>query len=339
MRAAILTESGQPLTIDDVPTPIPGPNEALVRVAACGVCHTDLHYIDHGVPTFKPPPIILGHEISGTIEAVAENDAWQPGDRVLLPAVLGCGHCRACRRGRENICDAMRMFGNHLDGGYTEYVVAPVKDLVPLPEELPLEESAIIADALTTPYHAVVNRGRVQPGDQVAVFGCGGIGLNVVQMAAAQGATVTAVDILDDKLEWASRLGAARTVKAAADTDVAKAVRKLTGGGADVAFECVGHPEPQEQAFASTANGGRLVLVGYSPKSMKLNSGRVMFREMEVLGSLGCRGVDYPRVIEMVRRGHVECKALVTRRFPLEEINQAFDALRAGEGVRSIVVP
>lgn len=339
MRAAILTEPGQPLTVGEVPTPVAGPDEALIRVAACGVCHTDLHYIDHGVPTFKPPPIILGHEISGTVEAVAEGSGWQAGDRVLLPAVLGCGHCRACRQGRENICDNMRMFGNHMDGGYAEYVVAPAKDLIPLPDELPLAESAIIADALTTPYHAVVNQGRVQPGDTVAVFGCGGIGLNVVQMAAALGAVVTAVDVVDEKLGWASRLGAAHTLKATGEADVAKAVRKLTGGGAEVVFECVGLPDTQEQAFAGTKNGGRLVLVGYSAKTMKLNSGRVMFREMEIIGSLGCRSVDYPRVVDIVRQGQIEFLELVTGRFTLDQINDAFDTLRAGKGVRSIVEP
>ena len=341
MKAAVFRAPKAPLEIEDVATPDPGDGEALIEVAACGVCHTDLHYLDHGVPTFKKPPLILGHEVSGIVTAVGDDTQVVVGDRVLVPAVIGCGKCSACRRGRENVCSSMRMLGNHMDGGYAEFVVVPAHQLVPLPDELPLPESAIIADALTTPYHAVVNRGRVQPGDRVAVFGCGGIGLNVVQMATAVGAYVVAVDINADRLELAQRLGAEGTVDAAAASgdESSEAVRELTDGGADVTFECIGRSDTQEQAFRATSNGGRLVLVGYSPRAMELNSGRVMFREMEVLGSLGCPGVDYHRVVDMVRRKRIKLTELVTGRFPLEEIDSAFDALRAGQGVRSIVVP
>ncbi|MDQ7029703.1 MAG: alcohol dehydrogenase catalytic domain-containing protein [Ardenticatenia bacterium] len=133
--------------------PEPGPGEVVVNVAACGVCHTDLHYTDHGTPTFKAPPLILGHEISGTVAAVgADVTGFEEGDRVLLPAVLTCGTCVLCRTGRENICERLRMFGNHVDGGFAEYVVAPAKDIFRLPEEIPLVEGAIIADAITTPF-------------------------------------------------------------------------------------------------------------------------------------------------------------------------------------------
>lgn len=340
MKAAVFHAANQPLSVEEVPTPEPAPGEVLVKVAACGVCHTDLHYVDHGTPTFKKPPLILGHEASGTIAALgADVDGWREGERVLLPAVYGCGHCARCRAGRDNICDQMVMLGNNVDGGYAEYVVAPATTLFSMPEEIPLEEGAIIADAITTPYHAVVVRGRVQPGDNVVVFGCGGIGANVVQMAAAVGGRVVAVDIADEKLEWAAKLGAADTVNPAGEERVDKTLRSLTNGGADVAFECIGLPETQEQAFASTRNGGRLVMVGYSAKPMTLNSGRVMYREMEVIGSLGCRGADYPRVLELARQGKIAVTDLVTARFPLDDINDAFDTLRAGKGLRSIIVP
>jgi D-arabinose 1-dehydrogenase-like Zn-dependent alcohol dehydrogenase len=257
---------------------------------------------------------------------------------VLLPAVYGCGQCRTCRRGRENICESLVMFGNHVDGGYAEYVLAPAKDAIPLPPEIPLVEGAIIADATTTPYHAVVNRGRVQPGDSVVVFGCGGLGLNIVQIAAAVGAQVIAVDILDSKLEWAKRLGAAATVNAKTVERVDKEIRKLTGG-ADAAFEAIGNPATQAQAFASVRTGGRLVIVGFADKPMTLDAGRVMFREIEIIGSLGCRAVDYPRVLELARQGQIKVAELVTARFPLERINEALDTLRRGEGIRSVVVP
>ncbi|HKK26525.1 MAG TPA: zinc-binding dehydrogenase [Gemmatimonadota bacterium] len=340
MRAAVFHGPDRPLTVEEVAAPEPREGEALVRVAACGVCHTDLHYIDHGTPTFKEPPLILGHEVAGTVEAVGEGvEGLEPGARVLLPAVLPCGSCRMCRTGRENVCERGLMLGNHVDGGYAEYIRVPARDVFLLPEEIPLVEGAIIADAITTPYHAVVNRGRVKPADVVVVVGCGGIGLNVVQMAAAVGGRVVAVDVNPAKLEWARRMGAAETLDSGSLDRPDRALRELTGGGADVAFEAVGRPAAQELALSSLRTGGRLVLVGYSPDVLPLNAGRVMFRELEVVGSLGCRPVDYPRAIELARQGKVEVVGLVTHRFPLEEIDRAFDVLRSGEAIRAVVVP
>jgi 6-hydroxycyclohex-1-ene-1-carbonyl-CoA dehydrogenase len=340
MQAAIFHGPNKPLSVEEVPTPAPGAGEILVKVAACGLCHTDLHYTDHGVPTFKKPPLILGHEVSGTVAGLGEGvEDWKEGDRVLLPAVYGCGQCRMCREGRENVCQSMVMFGNNVDGGYAEFMLAPAKDVLALPEEIPLIEGSIIADAVTTPYHAVVNRGQVKPGDQVVVYGCGGIGINVVQMAAALGAHVVAVDIDDKKLAWAKEFGADEIINSKETERIDKAVRKLTGGGADIAFEAIGLPETQQQAFSSLRSGGRFVVVGFASKPMQLDTGRTMYREMEVIGSLGCRAVDYPRVIALVQQGKLKIKELVTARFPLKDINQGFDAMRRGEGIRSVVVP
>lgn len=340
MKAAIFEGPHRPLRIQDLPTPDPAAGELLVRVAACGVCHTDLHYVDHGVPTFKSPPMILGHEVSGTVEALGpEVTGWETGARILLPAVYGCGTCRMCRQGRENICERMVMFGNNVDGGYAEFMLAPAKDALCLPEGIPLVEGAIIADAVTTPYHAVVNRARIQPGDQAVVFGCGGIGLNLIQIAAAMGARVIAVDVLEARLEWAKQLGASQTINASGIDRIDKAIRKATDGGADVAFEAIGLPQTQEQALASVRTGGRFVVVGFSAEPMKLDSGRTMYRELEVIGSLGCRAVDYPRVLSLVEQGKIKVKELVTARYALEDINQAFEALRNGQGIRSVIVP
>jgi len=328
----------QPLTIEEWPTPVPAAGEILVRVAACGVCHTDLHYIDHGTPTFKTPPLILGHEISGTVEKLGPGATGvKVGDRVLLAAVLTCGRCAACRTGRENICEQSVMFGNNIDGGYAEFVVAPAKDAFVLPAGVPLVEGCVLADAVTSPFHAVVRRARVVPGDWVVVLGCGGIGLNVVQIAAAAGGRVIAVDLLASKLELAKSLGAETTVDASKESRVDKTVRQITGAGADVALEAIGNPKTQELAIACVRTGGRVVLVGYSPDSFPLNSGRVMFREIEIMGSLGCRPADYPRVIELARTGTIDVARLVTGRVPLERINDAMDDLRKGIGIRSVV--
>lgn len=339
MKAAVFHGAGEGLRVEDYPTPEPGTDEVLVKVAACGVCHTDLHYLDHGTPTFKDPPLVLGHEISGTLASPDPTGRLEEGDPVLLPAVISCGRCDACRTGRENICANGVMLGNNIDGGYAEYLTVPAKDVFRLPPEIPLVEGSIIADALTTPYHAVMNRGEVRPGDRVVVVGCGGVGLNVVQMAAAVGARVVAVDISPAKLEWARKLGAEAVLNPGEVERPDRALRELTGGGARVAFEAVGRPDTQTLAVGAVETGGRVVLVGYSPKTMELNAGRVMFRELEIIGSLGCRPVDYPRVIDMVRQGRVKVAELVNGRFDLDEIEAAFDFLRSGESIRSVVVP
>ncbi|MBI2899775.1 MAG: zinc-binding dehydrogenase [Planctomycetes bacterium] len=340
MKAAIFKGSGQPLAIEDVPKPKPGPGEILVRVAACGVCHTDLHYLDHGVPTFKKPPLILGHESSGTVEELGDGVAnWKKGDRVLLPAVLTCGSCEMCRLGRENVCLNMKMYGNHVDGGFAEFTLAPAKDAIAIPASLPLAETCVVADAASTPYHAVTHRGRVRPGDRVAVFGCGGVGVNTVQFAAATGASVIAVDIDPSKLEIAKGFGAAQVVNAREEKDVVKKLRSLTGGGPDIAFECIGNPVTVKQAIECVRRGGRTVVVGFCDKPVELNAGRTMFFEQEIVGSLGCRPVDYPRILDMAVAGRIRVAELVTGRFPLEQINEAVDTLRGGRGLRNIVVP
>lgn len=340
MKAAVFYGSGQALKVEEVPTPQIGNGEILVKVAACGLCHTDLHYIDHGVPTFKKPPLILGHEVSGTVTEVAPGvSQFKVGDRVLLPAVMACGICDNCREGRGNICTHMVMPGNDVDGGYAEYIKAPASNVFHLPEEIPLIEGAIIADAMTTPFHAVKNRGKVKPGDTVVVYGCGGVGLNLVQVANAAGASVIAVDMMEIKLNKARELGAIATFNPGEVPDVAKAIRKFTGGGAAIAFECIGNPKTMEIAFNSVRNGGRFVIVGYTEHTMTLNASRVMYREMEVVGSLGCPLAEYPKVIELVRTGKLQVKAMVSQRFSLDQINEGFDFLRSGQGFRSVIVP
>lgn len=340
MKAAVFHGPHRPLAIEDVPAPRPGEGEALIRVAACGVCHTDMHYIDHGVKTFAPPPLILGHEAAGTVEELGPGvKGRRVGERVLLPAVLPCGQCEKCRRGRENICDNLRMFGNNVPGAYAEFVVAPAAYCIPLPDEIPLEEGAIIADAISTPYHAVKNRGRVVPGDCVVVVGCGGLGMNLVQCALAFGASVVAVDANDAKLETAKRLGASAVLNPRSLDRPDKELKKLTGGGADVAFEAIGNPHTVRLAFDSVRRGGRLCVVGFCTEDVPLPLGKVMYYEIEIVGSLGCPPFEYPRLIELVRRGRIQLGSMVTAKMPLERINDAFDLLRRGEGLRTVVLP
>ncbi len=340
MRAAVFHGAERGLSIEEVPTPSPGPGEALVRVAGCGMCHTDLHYLDHGVPTFKPPPIILGHEPAGTVAAVGEGVAdWSEGDRVLIPAVLSCGRCRYCRMGRENLCEHLEMLGNHIDGAYAEYVAVPASELIAVPEEISLEQASVIADAVSTPYHAVKHRGRVRTGDTVAVVGCGGVGLNIVQCAVVAGGRVIAIDLNEERLEIARRLGAEETINPEGVERLDKHVRKLTGGGVDVAFEAIGQPRTIEMAFSLLRKGGRLCVIGFSHEPATIPVGKLMFFELEMVGSLGCGGGDYPEIVELVRQGKLQLDPVVSGAIPLEEIEGGFDRLRRGDGVRWVVTP
>ena len=338
MKAALYYKDEKNLRIEDVPTPEPGPGEVRVKVAACGICHTDLHYLDHGVSTFKEPPMILGHEISGTIDAMGSGVAGiETGDHVIIPAVLTCGQCENCRRGRENICNNMLMVGNNIDGGYAEFIVVPAKDLIPVPKHLDLANCSIIADALSTPYHAVVNRGEIKPGQVVSVFGCGGVGINVVQFAALSGAKVIAVDLSEEKLEIAKKLGAYATFNAK-EEKVEKAVRKATGG-CDVTFEVIGKPEVMLQAMATLKTGGRFVMVGYTADALKISAARVMYREMDIRGSLGCRPVDYHSIVSLADQGKVVLDSLISNRYSIDDINRGFDDLRENKPViRNIMV-
>lgn len=340
MKAAVYHGNGSRLAIEEMPTPTLRDGEVLLRVAACGLCHTDLHYLDHGVPTFQKPPIILGHEAAGTVERIGPGvSGVATGDRVLAPSVWACGRCRYCRAGRENLCADLVMPGNHVHGGFAEFLAVPAKELVRLPPELPLERACVIADAVSTPYHAVKQRGQVRAGDTVAVVGCGGVGLNVVQCAALAGATVIAVDLNDARLALARRMGARHTINPATTERVDKDVRKLTDGGVDVAFEVVGKPHTIDLAFNLLRKGGRLVVIGFSHEPVPINAAKLMFYELELVGSLGCGGGLYPEIVALVADGRIDLEPIVSGTFPLERINEGFDRLRRGEGVRWVVTP
>ena len=335
MKAAIFKEPNKPLVIEEIPTPVPEEGEILIKVVACGVCHTDLHYIDHGVTTFKKPPIILGHEASGIVEI--GGNIFKKGDRVLIPAVLTCGICKSCLEGRENVCQNMIMPGNSIDGAFAQYIKVPEKDIILMPDEIPLEEGCIIADAISTPYHAVVNRAKVQHGERVLVFGCGGVGINVVQIAALQGAQVIACDIDENKLEIALELGAKYAFNP--EKTPVRDFLKQNGGAVDVAFEVIGKPETIEAAYKSLGLTGRLCIIGYTNQNISINPAKIMFYEQEIIGSIGCRPLDYYKIIDLIKEGKIKLDNLIANKYELEDINKALDELRASKVLRNIILP
>jgi len=335
MKAAVFKEPDKPLYIEEIPVPEVNEGEILIKVVACGVCHTDLHYIDHGVATFKKPPLIFGHEASGIVEIGSKT--FKKGQRVLIPAVLTCGKCEFCLEGRENVCQNMLMPGNHIDGAFAQFIKVPEKDIILMPDEIPLEEGCIIADAISTPYHAVVNRAKVKLGERIIVFGCGGVGINVVQIAALQGAEVIACDIDNNKLEIALELGAKYAFNL--EKNPVRDFLKQNGGLVDVAFEVIGKPETIEAAYKSLGLTGRLCIIGYTNQNIAINPAKIMFYEQEIIGSIGCRPLDYYEVLKLVKEGKIKLDKLIANKYELEDINKALDELRASKVLRNIILP
>lgn len=345
MKAAVFHGPGgswpeKPMSIEERPVPVVGPKEVLVKVAACGVCRTDLEYLRGEGATPKPPPIILGHEPSGIVESVgAEVSGIKVGDRVIVVASVPCLACDNCRGGRENLCLNMVVIGADCDGAFAEYVVAPEQAVYRLPDDLPLEESAVITDAVAASYHAVYDIANVGQGDTVAIYGAsGGLGLVCVQLAHALGATVVGIGRKRWKLDRAKELGASVTLSTEEVDRVSKEVKRVTGGGADISIDVTGIPSMMEEAVKCTRPGGKVVELGFSFHKFELYINRLMWNELKIMGSKNYNSKDMPTILSLVQKGVVSLEKLVSHRFKLHEINEAYQMLERGELLRAIVV-
>ncbi len=336
MKAAVMTRLKAPLEIKEVPDPAPGPADAVVRVEACGVCRSDWHVWQGdwswaGVRVRLP--LILGHEFGGVVEAVGQDvRGFRPGDRVTVPFHLACGRCEYCYTGRSNVCLALGAIGVSRDGGYGKLALVPNADvnLVRLPDGVDFLTAAALGCRYMTAYHAVMDRARIRPGEWVAIFGVGGVGLSAVQIAAAMGANVVAVDISDEKLERARAEGAVATVNAGGGNPTSQ-VRRLTDGGAHVAIDALGSAPTAQAALLSLRKGGRHVQVGLTSQQeqgmVALPLDALVFQEVEVIGSLGCPVTSYPGLLSLVAAGKLDPRRLVTQTIPLEGVNDVLNAM------------
>jgi propanol-preferring alcohol dehydrogenase len=342
MKAVRLIEPGRPLEMQELPVPQVGPREVLVRVKAAGICHSDVHY-RAGVSPVYPLPMTLGHEVAGVVEEVgSEVEALSAGDRVCLHYMVTCGDCLYCSQGHEQFCTTGQMLGKYRDGGYAEYIGLPVRSVFRLPEEISFEHGAIMMCSSATSFHAL-RKGRMQPGETVAVFGAGGLGMSAIQLARAFGALdVYAVDINADKLKMAERFGAIPVN--AAETDPVEEIRRLTDGrGVDVALELIGLPLTIQQSLKSLAFFGRAVVVGLSDKPVEVETYTDMLgKEAELIGSSDHLASELPTLIELARRGILDLTEVVTGTLPLDvsAINETMDHLEDfGGDVRNVIVP
>lgn len=361
--AAVLTEAGEPLAIERVELTGLGSKDVLIRVGAAGLCHTDWEVQQGMLPA--PTPIVLGHEAAGVVEDVgSEVTSVQSGDKVVCSVYPGCGHCYYCRRGQPMLCEVvlashkagtlldgntrLRLSGRPLHhfmtvGGFGEYAVVPEHGAIPVPDAMPVDRACILGCAVITGVGAVSRIAKVELGSRVAVIGCGPIGLNAVQGAARVGAgQITAVDMLETRLDFARKLGATHIVNAA-DVDPVETVRELTGGrGADFVFEAGGSEKTLQVGLEATRPGGTMVILGKveAHRYIEMRFGSLMGEKRIIRSSLGgaCAHDDFPAYANAYLSGELEIDSLVTRRMSLDQINDGLDSLSKGELIRGVVV-
>jgi D-arabinose 1-dehydrogenase-like Zn-dependent alcohol dehydrogenase len=343
MRAARFDAATRQLQVEDVPVPSPGPGQVLVRVDACGICLSDVHLLDGTLP--GPLPVVTpGHEAAGTIEALGEGvEGWQPGERVVLAGGRQCGRCPKCLRGRYEECEAFEIMGFSFDGAWAQYVVVGSGTMATVPDDLPLEQACVLADAVATPYAALVDRARLAPGEAVGLWGIGGLGVHAVQVARMVGAApIIAVDPSPAARERALRLGADHALDPTA-VDVAAEVARLTGGsGLDVAVDLVGANAVLQQAAACLGRFGRCVMVGLSLDTIELGVG-VFFglQSQSLLGHLGYQRRHLDELVRLVAHGRLDISGSVSGLLPLEQVADGVEQLtsKRGDPIRLVVRP
>ena len=362
-RAAVMYEHNQPVVVEELELDEPKANEVLVRTAASGVCHSDLSVVTGTI--FYDAAVALGHEGAGIIERVGDEvTGFHPGDHVILSFVSYCGSCRMCQMEKVCLCESYDVpRGFQLDGTYrlhnnsgagilqmariatmSEYMVVPQQNLVKIDDHYSLEKAALVGCGVTTGVGAVLNTAKVEPGSSVAVIGTGGVGLNAIQGAVlAQAERIIAVDIAERKLNFAKSFGATDVVNASTG-DPVEAVRELTAGlGVDYAFEVIGNPKTIVQAYNMVRAAGTAVIVGmaHHQSDVSIPAQHLVSTERQLIGSFygSCHPrVDMPKLLSLYTEGKLKLDELITRNYRLEQINEAFADMEAGENARGVIL-
>ncbi len=340
MKAARFHEVGKPLRVEDIEKPKVGDDEVLIRVKAAGICYSDVHVVDGVIAA--DPPVTLGHEIAGEVVDVGSkvND-FNSMDRVLVHFLSPCGKCKYCMQGYGMRCRYLferEGYGFSDDGGYAEYCKVKADRLVRLPNNLAIEFAATLGCAGITAYHAVKSVARVRIGENVLIYGAGGVGLYALQLAKAMGAYTIAVARSEERLKYAESLGADHVINAKT-SNLKKEVKRATDGlGVDVILDFVISNESISNAISMLANGGRLILVGVSNKPVSINPQVTVLKEFSIAGSLVGTKDELDELVRLAAEGRI--KSIANRRFKLEEVNEAFNMLRQGAVIgRGYIVP
>jgi D-arabinose 1-dehydrogenase-like Zn-dependent alcohol dehydrogenase len=343
MRAARFDTGTRVLAVQDVQVPEPGPLEVLVRVEYCGICLSDVHLIDGSLPP-PVPRVTPGHEAAGVIEALGSHVAgWAPGDRVVMAGGRPCLKCPACARGRMDDCRAFEIMGFSYDGAWAQYVVVPAFALTPVPDSVPLEQAAILADAVATPYAGLIRRGRLAPGESVGLWGIGGLGVHAVQIARMCGAgLIIAVDPNAAARKRALAVGADHALDPTS-SDVPAQIAALTdGAGLDLAVDLVGANAVLAQAAQCAGRRGRILMIGLSMDEIRLGPGLLFgLASQDLLGHLGYIKADLDTLVGLVASGRLDVSGSISGFVPLEDINDGVRRLaeKDGDPIRLVVRP
>jgi D-arabinose 1-dehydrogenase-like Zn-dependent alcohol dehydrogenase len=343
MRAARFDRASRNLAVKDVPVPEPGPGEVLVRVRACGICLSDVHLIDGSLPA-PLPEVTPGHEAAGVIEAVGPGvPGWRPGHRVVMAGGRPCWQCRNCIRGRPNECLQLQIMGSFYDGAWAEYVAVPYGTLTAIPDQLPFEQAAILADAVATPYAGLVDRAALRPGEAVGLWGIGGLGVHAVQIARMVGAApIIAVDPNPDARARALAVGADHALDPAAAAVDDEVLRRTDGQGLDLAVDLVGANAVLAEAAGCLGRSGRLLMIGLSLDPIQLGPGVVFgLASQSLLGHLGYAKRHLDELVELVSHGRLDVSGSISDTMPLEDVARGVRQLATKEGnpIRLVVTP
>jgi propanol-preferring alcohol dehydrogenase len=331
VKAVVLFKNGEPPRIEDCPIPRLGVRDILVQVKAAGICHTDLGIIDGHVPV-GTLPMIMGHEVAGLIvEKGTDVPKSVVGKRVCISYGVVCGKCAQCEAGNDTLCDHWETLGRTVNGGFSEFMAAPAENAIFIPSNVSYEEAAIIPCSVATAYHAV-RRAEIGASQKVAVLGVGGLGLNAIQFLHSMNAEILAVDVLKEKLNLASSLGASWCIDAS-EEDPVKVIRALTGGrGADRVLEFAGTPETYLMSVESVKRGGKIVIAGFCPELMKISALRLMLDEVTITGAHSANKSEIRDIVSMLSEKRIDLKPMVTHKVSFQNIFAGFQRLRTQEG-------
>ena len=358
MKAAVFREVGKPLEVEEVEISKPGPREVLIRTAAAGVCHSDLHFVEGLYPAATP--LVLGHESAGIVEEVGANVTYvKPGDHVITCLSVFCGHCEMCLTGHLSLCANPETRRGHEEeprlaknsqpvqqfadlSSFAEQMLVHEHAIVKIREDMPLDRAALIGCGVTTGVGSVFHTAAVEPGSTVAVIGCGGVGLSCINGAELAGAgRIIAIDTIETKLDMAKIFGATDVVNAS-DVNPVGEVRELTGGGVQYSFEAIGLKQTAEQAFSMLRPGGTATIIGMIPIGVKIElTGAAFLQEKKIQGSMMGSNrfrVDMPRFIDFYLAGKLHLDEMVSKRIQLSQVNEAFADMKSGSVARSVII-
>lgn len=340
MLAAHYYQPYEELKLEMCSLPEPGENEVLIKVETCAVCHTDLQFIDRGLAIEGEAPLVLGHEIAGRIEKIGSAvKNWSLGERVIVPSTISCQHCQSCRDGNESQCKDIQMLGNTIDGGFAEFISVPAYHPVHLPSSITFETGSLIANVLTGAYHVIFDRANINPGDSVVIFGSGGFGLSILQMAKLRAAKVYMIDIFDWKLEVARQLGADGVLNSNKAKKCEDSVMNMIGIPADVVIETIGAPRTMVQAINILRKGGQMILSGYTDNQLPFLVGQIIMNEFSLIGTISAPRSAVKHVISLIQDHKIQTDSMISHRFPLSQVNEGLNTLRMGQSIRTVIFP